>query len=595
MVKMSQDWAETSESQFSDWRNIIGDGEFNDQATYDKALKNLEFADKRRAFDAGIKATSSEVETQAAGLIRKIIAYDDEKIYGTQSDTLNQRNRERSRGEHFLGNIDLINQTELMKIAKKMPKGAHLHIHFNSCLPARFLVRLARDIDAMYIRSTLSLTSPENMVSAQISFMVMTLHEATHVTDPEGNEKFVPLGNLWEEDYVQNSWMSYKSFHIQFDPYDKSTGKGKNFGLERTLAAEKWLEDKIQFSEDEVHDSKQTASGIWKKFNCRTRMIKGLFAYESAFRLYTDACIRDFVKDNIQYAEIRPNFINSNCLKKDDGNGVIGNQGILEIIEDQMKKTVVQLRKEGKYFGGLKVIYCAPRSFKRDQIDFALNECIELKCKYKDLICGFDLVGHEEMGNELRLFVPEFLKFRKKCKLLGFDIPFLFHCGETLSCGGKVDGNIYDAILLNAKRIGHGYSIARHPFLMKIMREKRIAVESCPISNEVLGLTSVVSGHHLPILLANNVPCTVNSDNASFYRSSLSHDFYQVMIGSESMTLQGWKQLIIWSLDYSCMDAKQLKEIKIEWSKRWEEFCQSIVDEYGPRLKDWVPKYSDGP
>lgn len=134
------------------------------------------------------------------------------------------------------------------------------------------------------------------------------------------------------------------------------------------------------------------------------------------------------------------------------------------------------------------------------------------------LLTGFDLVGHEEMGNELRHFVPEFLSFRQKCKSLKLDIPFLFHCGETLDVGDKVDGNLFDAILLNAKRIGHGYALARHPLLMNIFKEKNIAVESCPISNEVLGLTPVMAGHHLPILLANDVPCTINSDNATFYR-----------------------------------------------------------------------------
>lgn len=131
---------------------------------------------------------------------------------------------------------------------------------------------------------------------------------------------------------------------------------------------------------------------------------------------------------------------------------------------------------------------------------------------------GFDLVGHEEMGNELRHFVPQFLDFRKKCKAKELDIPFLFHCGETLDVGGNVDGNLFDAILLKAKRIGHGYALARHPLLMEIFKEKNIAIESCPISNEILGLTPVIAGHNLPILLANNVPCTINSDNATFYK-----------------------------------------------------------------------------
>lgn len=263
--------------------------------------------------------------------------------------------------------------------------------------------------------------------------------------------------------------------------------------------------------------------------------MKGLFAYESAFRNYTRECVKDFVRDNIQYAEIRPNFMSTNSLKTDDGRGSIGNEGIMRIIDEELRATMDQLRKSGEYFGGMKVIYCTPRSFKKEQIEKALDECIDLKKKYSSLICGksrefyilnmstdnspgFDLVGHEEMGNELRHFVPEFLKFRRQCKEQNLDIPFLFHCGETLGVGTQVDGNLFDAVLLNAKRIGHGYAIARHPLLMDIFKEKNIAIESCPISNEILGLTPVVAGHHLPILLANDVPCTINSDNATFYK-----------------------------------------------------------------------------
>lgn len=122
------------------------------------------------------------------------------------------------------------------------------------------------------------------------------------------------------------------------------------------------------------------------------------------------------------------------------------------------------------------------------------------------------------MGNELRIFTKEFLGFQQKCKKAGVDIPFLFHCGETLESGGKTDGNLYDAILLNAKRIGHGYSLAQHPLLMEMFKKKGMAIEACPISNEVLGLTGTVAGHHLHQFLANDVPCTLNSDNGTFYR-----------------------------------------------------------------------------
>ena len=117
-------------------------------------------------------------------------------------------------------------------------------------------------------------------------------------------------------------------------------------------------------------------------------MMKGLFAYESAFRNYTRACIMDFVKDNIQYAEIRPNFMATNTLKTDDGTQLIGNEGILSIIDKELKITMKQISESGQYFGGMKVIYCTPRSFKKEQVEASLNECIELKLKYRHLLCG---------------------------------------------------------------------------------------------------------------------------------------------------------------------------------------------------------------
>ncbi|RDL39589.1 uncharacterized protein BP5553_03929 [Venustampulla echinocandica] len=567
------------------WRAALTPREFDDTAAYDKARGDLLSTEADRAFDAEATLFSTKTEQEAAALVRKIRDYDWFETYGRSHDAQGHPTGKRvERGEHFLGNVDTIDKTELIRVARRMPKGAHLHIHFNSCLPAKFLIQQARDIDAMYIRSTIPLTTQENFAKSRISFMVMTKHEATHPRNTAGDKAYHPLGNVWEEDYICNTWMPYKDFQRHFKFVEENGHE-----LEGTSGAEAWLERKMIISEEEAHGTHQTGHGIWERFNYRTQMMKGLFAYESAFRNYTRACIKDFVKDNIQYAEIRPNFMSTNSLKTDDGENSIGNAGIMKIIDEELQATMKQIRESGDYFGGMKVIYCTPRSFHKEQIQTALDECIDLKKKYKTLLCGFDLVGHEEMGNELRHFVPEFLEFRKNCRAQNLDIPFLFHCGETLDVGTKVDGNLFDAVLLNAKRIGHGYGIARHPLLMEIFKERKIAIESCPISNEVLGLTPTIAGHHLPILLANDVPCTINSDNATFYRSSLSHDFYQVMIGADSMSLYGWKQLAMWSLEHSCMEPEQLADVTEEWTRRWQDFCEWIIEEYGPKLAKWEP------
>lgn len=135
-----------------------------------------------------------------------------------------------------------------------------------------------------------------------------------------------------------------------------------------------------------------------------------------------------------------------------------------------------------------------------------------------DTPLGFDLVGEESKPKPLKDFIPQFLEFQSNCKEAKVEIPFLFHCGETLETGSETDENLLDALLLKSKRIGHGFALARHPYIMERMKKQGVCLEVCPISNEVLGLTPRVNGHAMYNLLANNVHCTVNSDNGTLFK-----------------------------------------------------------------------------
>jgi adenosine deaminase CECR1 len=55
------------------------------------------------------------------------------------------------------------------------------------------------------------------------------------------------------------------------------------------------------------------------------------------------------------------------------------------------------------------------------------------------------------------------------------------------------------------------------------------------------------------------------------------------MIGSETMTLYGWRVLAEWSLEHSCIDSKQKSGIKAEWENRWNDSCQWIIDMYAEK------------
>lgn len=83
-------------------------------------------------------------------------------------------------GDHFLYNQPLIDgaapdasKSQLLQIMDRMPKGAHLHIHFNSTLPPEFLLREAARQPHMRIWSTLPLTSCENLDLCEIQFSIL--------------------------------------------------------------------------------------------------------------------------------------------------------------------------------------------------------------------------------------------------------------------------------------------------------------------------------------------------------------------------------------------------------------------------------------
>ncbi|KAL7785900.1 hypothetical protein V8C37DRAFT_405679 [Trichoderma ceciliae] len=528
---------------------------------YDEMRKLVVSREEALSFDARHRSRATEKERRVDAIIHEARRRDAAEVFACEPPRKGYRGQLHPRfpGDHFLSNVDLINKTDLFKIASKMPKGAHLHIHFNACLPPDVLLDIAKGMERMFITSNLPLIRKdkcedefENFDRCEIQFSIMSPDKE----DP---------GNLFLADYRPRQTMKFADFLPQFSNHYKKAG------------VDKWLLDKLIFEEQEAHHPLQTSSGAWEKFNGRTRMMKGLFNYETAYRAYTRQCLEDFDRDNIQYAEIRPNFMMSNQLYHDDGTGPIDNQGIMAIIVEEVERFQRAKADQGKFFGGLKVIYCTPRSMPPPQVKASLDECLQFKKKWPGWIAGFDLVGEEAKGSPIRAFIKELLQFKQDCAKEKLDIPFLFHCGETLDMGTETDGNLVDALLLGSKRIGHGFALAKHPYIMQHMKAKGICLELCPISNEILGLTPRVNGHTMYQLLANNVHCTVSSDNGTLFRSSLSHDFYQVMVGKADMGLYGWKQLVMWSLEHACLSDEEGEKMLGEWEKLWDEFLDWVI------------------
>jgi adenosine deaminase CECR1 len=96
-------------------------------------------------------------------------------------------------------------------------------------------------------------------------------------------------------------------------------------------------------------------------------------------------------------------------------------------------------------------------------------DCMRKSRKMCEMIAGFDMVNEEDATAPLKDFVEILMESNQK---LNNDCCFYFHgniiylfmiiAGESTH---KVNENLYDAVMLGSKRIGHGFNLAMHPYL----------------------------------------------------------------------------------------------------------------------------------
>lgn len=222
-------------------------------------------------------------------------------------------------------------------------------------------------------------------------------------------------------------------------------------------------------------------------------------------------------------------------------------------------------------FLGVKLIYAPVRKVGNEVMDEYIRIMLSLRQLYPDFVAGFDLVGQEDLGRPLVDFVTQLKTFDD-------DVKFFFHSGETNWYGTTTDENLIDAILLGTKRIGHGYALVKHPEIMRLVKENGVAIEVCPISNQVLKLVSDMRNHPANYFFANGYPVVVCNDDPSFWGSkALSHDWYMAFMGmsAKQADLKFLKQLAINSLIYSEVGNKT--DALIRWRRKWDEFIDATL------------------
>lgn len=127
-------------------------------------------------------------------------------------------------------------------------------------------------------------------------------------------------------------------------------------------------------------------------------------------------------------------------------------------------------------------------------------------------VCAADLAGAEAVYP-----MSEFMELFGQAKKIG--MPFTIHAGE---CGNVQ--NILDSVEAGALRIGHGIAMRGNSEVQKMIREKGIGVEMCPISNLQTKAVESESQYPLREFLDNGIKVTINTDNRTVSNTTMTKE-----------------------------------------------------------------------
>lgn len=241
---------------------------------------------------------------------------------------------------------------------------------------------------------------------------------------------------------------------------------------------------------------------------------------------------------------------------------------------DLYQETIDEIREEDPDFE-FRLIVVAFKVMGKEAVRKQLESYQFAMDNNYTFITGFDLVNEEDSTEPIVDFVDDMLEAKK-----GYpDFSFYFHAGESSS---RFNENLYDAVLLDSKRIGHGIGTELHPYLTQLIKERNIGYEICPISNFILGYTLDMRWHPVRTLMASGIAVTLNSDDPTFWGyNGLSLDFTYAFLAWQ-LDLKDIKQMAINSIKQSSVEQgtkdKLLKKFHIDFYKAMVELSKELSE-----------------
>lgn len=245
----------------------------------------------------------------------------------------------------------------------------------------------------------------------------------------------------------------------------------------------------INRSELQVEDHCQSLAQYLEKFDLPLSCLQS----EAGLKRAGYDFIQNVAQENVKYVEVR--F--APALSQREGLGCEKIMGaVLEGLSAGKKEYGVEFN----------VIACAMRHLSYEE---NLRMAEEVRGFYEHGLCAFDLAG-----NEAAFPIEQFSKLLGKFRQM--DIPFTIHGGEC----GRVE-NVVKAVEYGAKRIGHGIALRGQEDAIQMVKEKKIGIEMCPISNLQTKAVKKLEDYPIREFIEKGLFITLNTDNRTVSNTTI--------------------------------------------------------------------------
>lgn len=232
----------------------------------------------------------------------------------------------------------------------------------------------------------------------------------------------------------------------------------------------------------------------------------------------TREAVEDAARDNVRYLELRFTPV---ALSRAEGFP----------LHDVMDWVITSAQEEA---GKHKIKVGLIASVNRHESPELAEQVAWLAAEHiKDGLVGMDLAG-----NEAEFKTEGFYGIFKEAQQAGLRLTI--HAGEWGPAA-----NVRDALEnFNAERIGHGVRVLEDEKVTALARERGAVFEVCVTSNFQSGVVKSVNEHPLPKMLEAGLKATINTDDPSVSRITLSNE-YQHVCENLHVSMDAVKQSVI--------------------------------------------------